>query len=430
MFNRQAVHVSLLLWGCIFNLIGAFCTHISTNLDFHKRRWLLTMQLVCAGLLLNDSLAWAYRGEAGSNAYWIVRISNFLVFFLSDVLLGAFHGYTCCHLFEKTPSENQPHRLISFVYIIVALGCGMVVISQFTGMYYWIDASNLYHRAALHPLSLALPLVGLVADLELIVRYRHNLSRSLFISFLSYIFLPVAAAVVLFFYYGISLENIAIAISMILIFVSSLAEQNRKAAVQASKLAESRIALMLSQIQPHFIYNTLGSIHQLCLTQPEQAADLTLEFSNYLRGNLSDLQTAHPISFLKEIEQVKHYVHIEEVRFPDITVKFDLQTVDFMVPALSVQPLVENAIKHGLRGLDSGGTVTISSRETERAYVVQIQDDGIGFDPAASLSEERPHIGIANVRSRLVAMSGGTLQITSKPGCGTLASIEIPKEND
>lgn len=430
MFDRQSVHVAILLWGCVFNLLGAFCAYVSVSFEPQKRRCLLAMQLLCAGLLFNDSLAWAFRGEPGDVAYWIIRISNFSVFFLSDALLGAFHRYVCCYLFDKTPTEKQPRQMILLVYIIAAFGCGMVIVSQFTDLYYWIDASNLYHRAVFHPISLVIPLCGLIADAVLIVRYRDRLGRQLFISFISYIVLPLFAGISLLFYYGISLENIAIAISMILIFVSSFAEQNRLAAVQASELTEKRIALMMSQIQPHFIYNALGSIYQLCLTQPEQAADLTLEFSNYLRGNLSDLQTAHPISFLKEIEQVKHYVHIEEVRFPDITVKFDLQTVDFMVPALSVQPLVENAIKYGLRGLDSGGTVTISSRETERAYVVQVQDDGIGFDPAASLSEERSHIGIANVRSRLAAMSGGTLQITSKPGCGTLASIEIPKEND
>ena len=429
MFDRQSIHVAMLMWGCIFNLIAALCTFIGTNFDSHKRHWLLAMQLSCAALLFCDSLAWAYRGEAGNIGYWIVRLSNFFVFLISDELLFIFNSYVCCYLFETTPFSKQPRRWINAVYIIALLGCALVILSQFTNLYYWIDSANLYHRSAWHPLSLLIPLAGLLIDTGLIIKYRRNLSKPIFVSFLSYLALPVLALIALLFFYGISLENIAIAISMILIFVSSLSEQNHKAAIQASELTESRISLLLSQIQPHFIYNTLGSIHQLCLTQPKQAADLTLEFSNYLRGNLEELRSAHPIPLSKELEQIQHYVHIEEVRFPDISVKFDLKSKNFMVPALSIQPLVENAIKHGLRGLDSGGTVTISSWETDSLYVIKIQDDGIGFDPDAPLPDDRQHIGISNIRFRLDKMCNGKLYISSTPGKGTAVIVEIPKEN-
>ena len=114
---------------------------------------------------------------------------------------------------------------------------------------------------------------------------------------------------------------------------------------------------MISQIQPHFIYNTLGSIGQLCLEQPEKAASLTQDFSQYLRGNFSELDNNKPILLSKELEHVNHYINIERVRFPDITVNFDVRCDDFFLPALSVQPLVENSIKHGLMGLESGGSV-------------------------------------------------------------------------
>ena len=193
------------------------------------------------------------------------------------------------------------------------------------------------------------------------------------------------------------------------------------------ELEDSRIATMLSQIQPHFIYNTLGTVEQLCKEQPEVASNLVHNFSLYLRGNFSELDHAAPILLSKEMEHVRHYVDIEHIRFPDMEVRFELNSEDFLLPALSVQPLVENAIKHGLMGLESGGTVTVSAYETEKDYCVSVVDDGVGFDTTILL-DDREHVGIRNIRGRIEAMCGGTLTVESAPGKGTKAVITIPKE--
>ena len=230
----------------------------------------------------------------------------------------------------------------------------------------------------------------------------------------------------------------------ILIFIASLivllkvVPQNLNAAIRAreleaekmilsAKLTESRISTMISQIQPHFIYNTLGTIEQLCITEPKDASKLVRNFSLYLRGNFSELDNVKPIRFSQEMNHVKHYTDIEQVRFPDITIQYDLRSVEFLLPALSVQPLVENAIKHGLMGLEKGGIVTISAYETEEHYVVEVTDDGVGFDMNAGYDETK-HVGIKNIRGRIEAMCGGTLTIESEIGKGTKATIRIPRE--
>lgn len=194
-----------------------------------------------------------------------------------------------------------------------------------------------------------------------------------------------------------------------------------------AELTKHKIATMISQIQPHFIYNTLGSIGHLCLKQPEKAAELTRDFSQYLRGNFGELENDKPILLSKELEHVKHYVNIEKVRFPDITVDFDVKTDNFFLPALSVQPLVENAIKHGLMGLESGGSVTVSVYETDEDYCVKVSDNGVGFDVTLK-SDGKQHIGINNIRERLKAICGGKLTLDSALGKGTTAVIYIPKE--
>ena len=194
-----------------------------------------------------------------------------------------------------------------------------------------------------------------------------------------------------------------------------------------AQLQENRIAIMISQIQPHFIYNTLGTIQQLCKEDPEQASRLVQNFSVYLRGNFSELDNTVPIRFAKELEHIHCYTEIELIRFPDMTVRYDIQTEEFLLPALTVQPLVENAIKHGLMGLEEGGTVTISAYEEPTDYCICVSDDGVGFD-VSGLTDTKKHIGIRNVRERLQAMCGGSLTIESQPGIGTRVLIRIPKE--
>jgi sensor histidine kinase YesM len=128
----------------------------------------------------------------------------------------------------------------------------------------------------------------------------------------------------------------------------------------------------------------------------------------------------------QEMEHVRYYVSIESVRFPDMTFAFDMKSDDFMLPALSIQPIVENAIKHGLMPLDRGGSVCVTSWETPSDYCVCIEDDGVGFDTNILL-DERKHIGLRNIRERLAATVHGTLSIESAIGKGTKVQLNIPK---
>ena len=199
-----------------------------------------------------------------------------------------------------------------------------------------------------------------------------------------------------------------------------------KSIVEA-ELQKSRISIMLSQIQPHFIYNTLGTIERMCLKDPEKAFDLVRNFSLYLRGNFSELDSVTPIRFAEELKHVEYYVNIEKVRFPDMNIAYDIEATEFVLPALSVQPLVENAIKHGLMRLETGGTVSIHSYETPTHFCVEVKDDGIGFDTSLPIDEKK-HVGLRNIQGRLKAMVDGDLILESKPDTGTKAVIMIPKE--
>ena len=194
------------------------------------------------------------------------------------------------------------------------------------------------------------------------------------------------------------------------------------------KLQESHISIMLSQIQPHFLYNTLNSIYQLCETNPMLARSMVNSFAEYLRNNLSSLDEPGLVSFETELSHIKTYLDIEKIRFDDtLEIEYDINCTDFSLPVLTVQPIVENAVKHGTSKKRGGGKVTISTLEDSENYIISVSDTGCGFDPAKPKNDGKRHVGIENVRQRLSNMCAGSLTIKSVVGEGTNATIKIPK---
>ena len=225
---------------------------------------------------------------------------------------------------------------------------------------------------------------------------------------------------------------------MLIVFLLRGAKQvvlDHQASIKNEKLKkeleQSRISVMLSQIQPHFLYNSLTSVMDLCDRDPKQAKAAIADFADYLRGNLSSLMTENMIPFRTELEHVEKYLRLEKLRFQDeLEIVYDIQTQDFMLPSLSVQPLIENAVKHGVSQKVGGGTVSVHTFETEEEYVIRITDDGVGFAEGESVAEGGIHVGIENTKKRLDMMLNAQLVIESKVGEGTTASVRIPKRRD
>jgi len=198
------------------------------------------------------------------------------------------------------------------------------------------------------------------------------------------------------------------------------------------ELADLKTKSMLSQVKPHFVYNTLSSIARLCSKDPQKAKELTLDFSDYLRNNLDTLEASERsvCIFETELEHINTYLRIEKVRFGErLKVEYDIKERDFTVPALSIQPLVENAVKHGICVKKTGGTVKISSEKLSGGYLITIKDDGVGFDVNAAPNDGREHIGIINVRKR-IELFHGRMDIKSSPGCGTEINVFVNDTED
>lgn len=207
---------------------------------------------------------------------------------------------------------------------------------------------------------------------------------------------------------------------------------------QKEKLEEERrqtdMSVMLSQIQPHFLYNSLSAIRELCVENPGMAREALEEFSAFLRGNMDSLKSTVPVHFSRELEHVKHYLHLEQIRFgDDLRIVYDIREDDFFLPTLTIQPIVENAVKYGVGNKEEGGTVWIETCREQGQIIITIRDDGVGFDAdeieqIPAQKDGRTHIGLSNVKHRLETMVNGRMTIHSRKETGTVVQIFLKAE--
>ena len=336
----------------------------------------------------------------------------------------------------------RPVILILFLYIVydkkkklwpwwvlAGVNAAVYLSALFSPVSFWIDGGNNYHGGPLAPCCVISSMILLVVlFLEAIRNRRENGKRSLWIP--AFVFCMIVASVGLDYsiregQLPISFLTIAITVGSVFYYIWLHLQFVREH--ERDLMAAQRIQIMMTQIQPHFLFNALNTIRALYAKDPP-LADRTLEdFSTYLRQNLESLNQTGLIPMAKELEHTRLYAAIETLRFPYIHVTYQIEDESFKVPALTIQPLVENAIRHGVRGREDG-VVTVSTRREGEMHRVIVEDNGVGFDPKAKELAEGAHIGLRNVQDRIEQMCGGTMLIQSEIGKGTAVTLLIPNQ--
>jgi two-component system LytT family sensor kinase len=423
----QYINLTLEIWGCLLTAVVVGCLHLDRRKKSLSDRMYHHSLMFNAGTMLFDVLATLLRGHLDFWSIAGVRVFNFLMYTCNFLLLAAFASYLTEYLSHRV---NVSRRPLYAVRILGAVGFAGLILTQFCPFYYYIDAQNIYHRGPYFWLSQVIAIFGMIICSQILIYRRRSLERNEAVAFWSYIVLPIIALIVQCLFYGLVLLSIVTTLALTVAFFLLQAEQGRRLAEQEQRLTQDRVTIMLSQIQPHFLYNALNSIYYLCGKDPPAAQKAIDDFATYLRGNLDSLKQSTPVPFEQELSHVRIYLSLEKMRFDDeLNIVYDIRTAAFAIPTLTVQPLVENAVKYGVGKKPGGGTVSVSSQETADGFEVVVQDDGVGYDPDNVQSDgRRTHIGISNVRSRLMEMSRATLDIQSTPGKGTTAVIRLPKE--
>lgn len=310
----------------------------------------------------------------------------------------------------KGNAARAAANLVATIYI---LATAAAIVLQFT------NVSDLYATSSVMYLFAAAG--TLVITVLLIAETRHNPRAVMII--ISWT--PLTLSVLLdalnryllftnihFYYFGLAITMIYQIIRLVYDLRKQYLESIRYQQMQ-KELYEAKVGVMVSQIQPHFMYNALTSIAMMCSIDPETAQEATVTFAKYLRGNMDSLKQTNPVPFTQELAHLKKYLYIEKLRFGNkLNVEYDIQPTDFVLPQLSIQPIVENAVKHGVGMKKKGGTVTIATRETDNAYEVIVSDDGVGFDTTAQKKDDgRSHVGMENTRRRLKDMCFGNFDV-------------------
>ena len=198
------------------------------------------------------------------------------------------------------------------------------------------------------------------------------------------------------------------------------------------KLHETDLAFMQAQIKPHFIYNALSAISHMTGTEPQKAKELLLDFSDYLRGCFDFSNTSGLTTLEKEMDVVKAYLSIEKARFQDrLNVEYEMEENPYvLIPVLCIQPIVENAVRHGIMPRAEGGTVKIKVWSENGDTHIRVEDDGVGMSEEKTrniFSDMTSSMGLKNINGRLKLKFGTEMKLTSRVNEGTAVEIIVPK---
>ena len=423
-FNEMIeLNIGLLVFAILvtfFILLGCV-GYKSRNLSYMRNFvWIVCMNLV---MLIGECGLWIMK--LGFKNVWLTKLFGFFSYG-GGTIMALFYLFCILSFVEERGAPDVSYRSAYLMRIVCGCYLVLVFLSMFNGMLFQVDAHGNLTDGPYYWIAWLIDPMILLIEILVVVHYRKNLSRFGTIVMLNFGLVSLLTTGLQSIWYPVP-ELLACTLALLLMFMLFYWEMAKNLVENERELMQSQMSLAISQIQPHFLYNTLSTIAELCRKDSAMAEEVTNRFALYLRGNLEHMGDSFPVEFSKELKHVQTYLWIEKIRFQDeLQVVYDIQTEDFIIPALTVQPLVENAVKYGMMGSENVCTITIRTKCVERGYQVIIEDDGCGFDPEQVKNDGRKHIGIESVRNRLRFMVGGILTVRSVIGKGTTVIIEIP----
>ncbi|MDO4617192.1 MAG: histidine kinase [Lachnospiraceae bacterium] len=436
MSTWKSIQILIEMNCVIYCVIFGILLHSSRNTIFREGKVLSYAIYVNATLLISDALSWLADGKAGTLFRVLAQVTNYSIYLLEFVLILFICDYMYSCVRRYNPAyPGWPRRL---VYCIIGVDLLLLLSNPWTGIFFRFGPDNRYIRSGNFELSMLLAGFCLLLQSLLLLQSWRRLDNSKRLELILFLFFPALGAIVQFFVYGMSLVNLGLTLSTFSAFGCYIYHFNRWTKERELKNLKSQAYLLNSQIKPHFLFNCLNVIEALIEEDPDTAILAVNRFSKFLRIGMKIETMDSMVPITKELEYVGAYLYLEQLRYGDkIRVVKEIDPMpDFRIPFLTLQPLVENAVRHGIRQRIEGGTITIHVEQMPDYYEIRIEDDGVGFLPIdTEVKNEREWdpdnltshgVGMTNVRNRLVMMCGGTLTIDSAPGCGTTVTIRIP----
>ena len=347
-----------------------------------------------------------------------------IIYFFESLFLSSLMFMPTVFLLHSSKESIKSSALFRLVMALFGAFGIIMVVTQFSDVFYYVTADNQFVRGPLWALWLAPMVIMMVLNIAGTIRRRKKLSKKLFVGLLVYM-LPMTATLIVHMFLAIEMfvvfDMALFALIMYGLILSDSVEQYTR---QQREIAHQRASIMVLQMRPHFIYNSMLGIYYLCDQDPEKAKEVTLNFTTYLRKNFAAIASEDTVSFVDELEHTRAYLAVEQAQFEDsLSVDFDTPITMFRIPPLTLQPIVENAVVHGLRGSNAPIHISVVTRRTDTSNEIIVEDNGPGF---AATDNNEPHIALNNIRQRLEMMCRGTLTISLREGGGTRVKVTIP----
>ena len=413
-FGIAVAGMMVVLSGLLMSILSRY--QEKWNRKYFIRLFSLLIAYVGCDLLSQISLV-----MLGAPAAPLSRIAVFGESIFSSLLMPMLTIY----LLRSTGEDWRKSALLTAVGALWLVYFALLAVTQFTTVFYTVTPDNVYRRGPWYPVLLIPPVLLMLLNLLALWRRRAKLTRRKRLAFALYLLIPMGCMLVQMLSYGLLMIVIGSCVAAFFMFLFNLRDQQDRYTAQQREIADQRASILVLQMRPHFIYNTLMSIYSLCNLDPRKARQVTMDFTNYLRKNFTAVASAEPIPFTSELEHTRAYLAVEQAQYEDsLFVEYDTPHTMFRVPPLTLQPIVENAVKHGRDPYAGAFHISVRTRKTDRGSEIVVEDDGRGFEPAADNSEG--HLALNNIRQRLEIMCGGALTIEPRDGGGTRVTVFVP----
>ena len=407
--------LNLILSGAalLLSVMGLWFTIIIPGISRWNRRFFLSYFLVFLLCCLYSFTEMAFQYYIGPGSIF------FVLLLLESLLLAIPQPMLTVYLLHSCGENIRSSKLLRTVLGLWVIYCLVLVSAVFINGFVYITPENQYYHGPLYPL-IPIPIIAvLLLNFTGTMRRRTRLSRKTFLS-LVIAQMPMAFTLILnLFVDAVLLFGISYVLSALVMYSLVLSDQieqtiqyQQKIAEQQGEIARQRTKVMVLQMRPHFIYNTLVSIHSLCGINPQKAQQITMDFTNYLRRNFNAVASDSTIPFSMELEHTRAYLAVEQAQHEDmLSVDYDTPYTHFRLPALTLQPIVENAVKHGMDPYHGPLCISIRTQSTDFGVEIIVEDNGSGFDTSDQ---------------RLEFMCDGSLAIIPRDEGGTVVTITIP----
>ena len=409
--------------GLMAALLGLLLTLSMPYIEDWERTYFRSMFVSLLVYIASDLVGQTSQYFLDPDFIWLSRAGVFLELFFSMAIVPLFTAY----LLRCANEDWHDNALLRGALALWAAYVAILVAAQFDdAVYYFSAAEKCVLPGPFFPALIVVPVLLMVLNLVAFIRRRAALTRRQRAAFAICTVVPLACVFLQAVFFGLSVLVVGTSLSALFMLSLIASDQTAAHVRQLEEASRQRARVMTLQMRPHFIYNVMSSIYYLCAQDPNRAQQVTFDFTNYLRTNFTAVAQEGEVPFIKELEHARAYLNVERARLEDgLCVEVDCPCTAFRLPPLTLQPLVENAIKHGADPELPPLYVRVTTREEPGFWVVSVEDTGPGFDGDTATFDSAS--ALANIRERLEAC-GSELVITAREGGGTVATIRVPMQ--